>query len=392
MLYKGIIHIGFLGMPDVILNFYFVSLGHGPQTIGILQSLPRLGGLLTGIPVGLMASRIGTRRLMLLSSLGVAGTFLAMVLFQSITMLMLARFVFGFFFGAIQVASAPMLMSLAERPYRTHLFSYFNIVSLICTSFGSFIGGYLPSLMVVILPGVMTATSSGAYGGVLFICALVVTVSIVPLVFMRETETPNVRTDLSPSNPIPWKQLLYVSIPMLTFGFSGGLTFPFFNLFFRTVFDVPDNTIGTILSVGWIGMALFPLLNPLWDKYIGKARSLGVLMTVASLAFLILGSASTLALGIMAYVMAISIRNTMQPLYQPLVMENLPAELHNVVSSVGLVIWNIGWFAATAISGFWQVRYGFGFIMSVVAINVFISGMSIILIFGKQQSSEAGNS
>lgn len=373
-------------MPDVILNFYFVSLGHGPRTIGILQSLPRLGGLLTGIPVGLMVGRIGTRRLMLLSTLGVAGTFLAMVLFPSIAMLMLTRFVFGFFFGAIQVASAPMLMSLTERSYRTHLFSYFNIVSQSGTSFGSFIGGYLPAMMVVFFPTVVTATSSGAYGGVLVICALIVTMSIIPVVFMRETETSNVKTDPSPSKPIPWKRLLYFSIPMLTFGFSGGLTFPFFNLFFRTVFDLPDKTIGIILSVGWIGMALAPLLNPLWDKYLGKAWSLGILMTVASLAFLILGSASTLALGIIAYVMAISIRNTMQPLYQPLVMENLSPELHNVVSSVGLVIWNIGWFAATAISGFWQVRYGFGFIMSVVAINVFISGMSTVLIFRKHQS------
>ena len=59
LLYSLIWHIGMFGIMDVVLNFYFVSLGYGSETIGLLQSLPRIGGLLTGVPVGLIVSDSG---------------------------------------------------------------------------------------------------------------------------------------------------------------------------------------------------------------------------------------------------------------------------------------------------------------------------------------------
>jgi len=42
LLYSAIFHIGVLGLADVVLNFYFVSLGYDSQVIGQLQSYPRL--------------------------------------------------------------------------------------------------------------------------------------------------------------------------------------------------------------------------------------------------------------------------------------------------------------------------------------------------------------
>ncbi len=39
LLYGAIFHIGLFGIADVILNFYFVSLGYDTQTISALQSL-----------------------------------------------------------------------------------------------------------------------------------------------------------------------------------------------------------------------------------------------------------------------------------------------------------------------------------------------------------------
>jgi hypothetical protein len=48
---------------------------------------------------------------------------------------------------------------------------------------------------------------------------------------------------------------------------------------------------------------------------------------------------------------------------------------------MSMVMWNVGWFAATAISGFWQTAYGYPFIMRVVSIGVFITGITVILIF-----------
>lgn len=92
-------HIGLLGMLDVLVNFYFASLGHGQETIGLLQSLPRLAGFLTSIPLGLLANRIGGRRVMILASVGCAVA-LWLQLFATLPMLGVSRFLFGLFYGA----------------------------------------------------------------------------------------------------------------------------------------------------------------------------------------------------------------------------------------------------------------------------------------------------
>ena len=60
-------HIALLGIADILLNFYLVSIGFDGQTIALLQSLPRLSGFLIGLPIGLFADRIGNRRLIMLS-------------------------------------------------------------------------------------------------------------------------------------------------------------------------------------------------------------------------------------------------------------------------------------------------------------------------------------
>ena len=113
----------------------------------------------------------------------------------------------------------------------------------------------------------------------------------------------------------------------------------------------------------------------------GGAATLGI----AAIAFLGLSAAPVLAVSVVCYVVAISFRNVMQPLFQPLIMDTLPPNLHNIASSVGMVLWNVGWFSATAISGFWQEAYGFDVIMRVVAAGVLVNGVMVVLLFRNRQ-------
>lgn len=393
LLYGAVFHIGLFGIPDVVLNFYFVSLGYNSETIGVLQSLSRISGLLTGLPVGYLANRIGERRIIFVSTFGVAFTLLLMVAIPSQASIAAARFLLGFFYGAGQIATAPLMVKLVNKGSSTHFFAYHNIVSMGATALGSLIGGYLPAVLVGAAAGSIAAQSSAAYGAALVACAVIIIISALPLLGVREhrnpAPAPSADGTPAPRKRLPWRLMLVLSLPMILFGFSGGLTFPFYNLFFRETFASSDEIVGTILSYGWLGMALIPMLNPVWDRRFGKALSLGLLMTVASVAFFLLSRADQLSAAIIYYVIAVSLRNCMQPLYQPLLMETLPAELHNLASSTGLVLWNIGWFCATTLSGFWINQYGYGFIMQIVAVVVFFSGWGVVLAFRKKPTFAA---
>lgn len=380
--YTMIFHIGFFGIPDVVLNFYYVSLGHTPEEIALLASLPRIAGLLSGIPVGLVSNRLGERRVLVLATLGAAAALALMVAMPTVAVLVMTRFGLGFFYGAAQIVQATM-MARAVRAERANLyFSVFNIVGMSCMALGNMVGGVLPTW----LAGANYAETSAAYGGSLRVCAALLMVSIAPLLAVTPQGHRRQEGGAKPGT-VPYRAILWLSVPMLMFGFTGGLTFPFYNLLFRATFALPDPAIGQVLGFGSLSMALVPMVNPWVARHLGSANAISGLLLIASLGFFVLGAATgarLLAVAIVAYLVAVGTRNTMQALYQPLLMSHLSDEHHNMGNSIASVVWNLGWFGATAVSGLLQTRVGYPFIMYVVGVGLVLCALSVYLIFRSQ--------
>lgn len=387
--------IGMLGLLDVLVNFYFASLGNNPETIGLLQSLPRLSGFLTSVPLGFLTNRIGTRRMLIFSTIGcVLAIWLQLI--PVLPMLAISRFLFGLTYGAQQIAIAPRIVEMIESRQRTRFFALHNLLTMGAMAFGSFIGGYLPGWLTTatqtLVPAQWTAsaTTPYAYGIAIFVAGLISLIGIIPMLDLRAR---TVKTDTPPRTPftaasfsasvakMPWLMLALAALPMLTFGFSGGLTFPFYNLFWREQFGLADQSVGTILSIGWIGMAAIPLINSTLEARFGRTGTLRLMMILSAIAFLVLGLLPALLISVGAFIIAISGRNTMNPLFQPLVLESLPPSLSNIASSMMMVMWNIGWFAATAMGGFIVERFGYGMVMMLAALSVLLTGFSIPMIF-----------
>lgn len=386
MLYSAIFHIGLYGITDVILNFYFTSLGHSSETIGMLQSLPRIGGLFISLPAGLIATRLGPYRILLYGSAGIALSMALPLAVPTLPSLAISRLLLGLFYGGQQIAMNPFMGSLTSSDQQPFLFSYHNVITMFATAFGSFVGGFLPTLAVSVLnlpaPVETASHSTPAYAAALLVGLLVVIISLLPLLSVSESSSAQMAAKVRlPLRDFPWKRLLLMAVPMLFFGFTGGLTFPFYNLFFRETFRVSDEVVGTILGIGWIGMGIIPLINPWLDRRFGRSNALFITLTTAAIAFFGLSITTSLWLSVVAFVIGAAARNTMQPLFQPLIMANLPPSVHNMASSVGFVAWNIGWFSATSSSGILQAAQGFDFIMQVVAGGVLLTGISVLLVF-----------
>jgi MFS family permease len=392
MLYNALLHVGMFGIADVALNFYFVSLGYDVATIALLQSVPRISGVLTSIPMGMVNAKVGSYRVMLYCTLGCALCFVMMVLFPYFWVIVASRFLLGFFYGAQQIALAPLMGALVESTRHTHFFAYHNVISMLSMAFGSFIGGAMPALLVTMLAPILpVAAASGAespfaYGAALMVAGILVVLSAVTFAPVKEPEKSEQAALVTGSGSkeklqVPWRLLFIMTLPMIPFGFTGGLTFPFFNLFFRTQFGVADQVVGVILSIGWLGMAFIPMINSTLEKRFGHAQALGITMTMACIGFFWLSMAPTLAWSVVGFVIGISFRNTMQPLFQPLLMSRLPSSLHSFVSSLSNIMWNIGWLTATSSSGMLQTTIGFRAIMDLVAVGTLFTGLCIVFIY-----------
>jgi MFS family permease len=333
---------------------------------------------------------------MLLSTVGCAVSLVLLVVSPALPMLAISRFLFGFAYGGQQIMAAPITASLVDRSSATRFFATVNVVSSVAGAGGNFLAGYLPALTVTLavalVPNVIHGPQSPfAYGAALVVAAAITLVSVVPFHFIhrrRVAVAPMSAVVAPPRVRTPWRSLVFMSLPMLLFGFTGGLTFPFYSLFFRVQFALPDDAVGTILSLGWLGMAFTPMFNPWWERRLGRARALGVTMTIAACGFFVLGLTRAVPLSILAYAIGVSFRNTMMPMFTPLVLHSLPNALHNNASGMSMGLWNVGWLVATAISGFWQTTYGFGFIMQVVGVGVLLTGVSVLLIFRKAHATQ----
>ena len=378
-------HIGLLGIADILLNFYLVSIGTDAETIGLLQSLPRLSGFMVGLPIGWVANRVGNRRLIALSTAGIALSVAATAFTQALPALVISRFCWGACFGANQVVKPPFMVTLTQRSEHTAQFSYHNLVSMLAVAIGSALGGILPLLVSRLIgieggAGLRPEVMPLAYQGGIIIAALLIMLSVLPVLALRGDSAVSAATEARNRlvlRAAPWRSILRLTFPLFVFGISGGLTFPFFNLFFRDVFGIGDSAVGGIIGLGWLVMGIMPLLNPFWEARMGRALALSALMVASALAFVGLSLSGALLTATLFYVLAIGIRNTMQPLFQPLLMDSLNADFHNIASSVGLVLWNLGWFGSTLSFGFLQSSLGYRNIILVVAFFVLLNGLSI---------------
>ncbi len=378
-------HIALLGIADILLNFYLVSIGYDTGTISLLQSLPRLSGFLIGLPIGLIANRVGNRRLILLSTAGLALAVAATALTQHLAIIAASRFLWGACFGANQVVKPPFMVTLTDRSEHTAQFSYHNLVAMLAVALGSALGGALPlfasqTLGIVGTIDMRPEEMPLAYRVSIMCAALLLLLSNLPILALRSASAKEKNAGSAGYRMwrnAPWRRLLRLTFPLFVFGISGGLTFPFFNLIFRELFGIADSAVGSVIGLGWLVMGLMPLFNPAWEARLGRAGALTALMLVSAAAFVGLSQAQGLAIAIIFYVLAIGIRNTMQPLFQPLLMDSLDAAYHNIASSLGLVMWNIGWFISTFSFGALQLAIGYRNIMLVVAFFVVLNGFTI---------------
>ncbi|MCC7208672.1 MAG: MFS transporter [Anaerolineae bacterium] len=393
LLYNFIFNFGLYGVADVVLNFYFVSLGVPPETIGILQTLTRVGGILAGIPAGMLADRFGARRITVVAMIVAALSYIPMISLPSVPVMAFSRILLGLSFTSALIAATPLLVSLVEPRHRTHALSYYQIVSLAGTSLGTLAGGFLPAALVGIFPlpahvDGPPEQSSLAYGLTLATGAVLLLVSILPLLPMAPPRLAQPRDAQDRTGArTPWLKLAFLTFPWLLFGVSAGLSFPFYNLFFRQRFEATDTVVGSILSLGWLVMGLVGLAAPWLEKRLGRLQAIFLTSVVAAIMFLALGAAETLPLGIVAYVIAASVRNLFAIFFTPVILDAFGPRLYSLSSGFGSLVWNVGYFASGTFSGFWAASYGFGFLMNLVAALVFVTAIVTWAIFARRRDA-----
>jgi MFS family permease len=156
------------------------------------------------------------------------------------------------------------------------------------------------------------------------------------------------------------KLLSKLILPMLLTSLGAGLIMPFMNVFFRVEHGASDPVIGSLFAWGSLAMGLGLLIAPPLAERIGKIQ-LVVITQGLSIPFLVLlGFSPWFWMSALAYYVRLALMNMSSPVYQTFVMEQVDASARATVASLVSMAWNFGWAFSPTISGWLQVRYGFG--------------------------------
>src|SRR2546426_5962761 len=173
-----------LSLSALTLNYYVHSLGYQPDFIGVFSAMPAIGALISAVPVGLLADRLGRKPVLLLSAL-LTPLFLALCgLVTTPFWLLVCAFMQGVVSTAYWVTNLPLLTESTTESQRVGVFALNSFLLLGVGALGNLLGGAIPEFMAGILHVSPASTIALRYG--VFAAALFTFVFGLPLWFLRE--------------------------------------------------------------------------------------------------------------------------------------------------------------------------------------------------------------
>ncbi len=350
-----------LGVYRLLANFYVLSAGYDQALLGQLITISSMSALLTAVPMGYLADRLGRKNSLLLGGFVVSLAIVGMVVLPGRWMFYAMNTLIGVAQSLSAVTMAPFLLENSGEEERTYLFSLSSGLQMAAAFVGNAIGGYLPTWMGAWFS--VAATSSSAYAGALGVIAALSAFGLLPLFWLR---TPRLaKSDRTFFDPFSYARqhpatLGKLIAPMLVTSIGAGLFMPFMNVFFRVVHKQPDPVIGNVLAWGALAMGIGLMIAPPLADKLGKARLVVITQGLSIPFLMLLGFAPYFWLSALAHYARLSLMNMSGPVYQTFVMEHVEPESRATVASLVNMAGNFGWAFSPSISGWLQVTYGFG--------------------------------
>ena len=359
-----------VGVFRLLYNFYILSLGYDESLLGNLITTNNTTALLAAIPMGYLADRLGRKSALLASAVAYAAGVVLMVLFPSTPVFFVMNVLLGLAQSLSTVTQSPFLMENSGEEERTYLFSLSFGLRMTAMFAGNWLGGYLPSWFG--LWQQVDATSSTAYGTALGITVLVMLAGLYPLARIRGADGPGApgRSNFLPLAYLRRNLRMFgrLVLPLLVTSFGAGLFIPFMNIYFRQVYGQSDQAIGTLFAWGSLAMAVGFLLAPAIADSMGKIQ-LVVMTQLVSIPFLVLlGFSPFYGLAALAYYARLTLMNMSNPVYQTFVMEHVEPDARATAASLISMAWSSGRAFSPTVSGYIQVRYGFGPVFMLVIV------------------------
>jgi MFS family permease len=335
-----------------------------------------MAGVALGLPIGLLIDRIGAWRSLILGVLAYSGGWALALLSGALWALALTQFLVGAAQILALTAVVPLMTGVTSSGERATVFGLNTSAAMIVGLLGSAAGGLLPALGAALV-------GSGPQEVVAYRLALTAVVAFgvaAALPVLRGVSEPGrdeLATSAQPAQArLSAGRLLRFALPALLLGVGSGALLPFQNLFFRQQFGLSDAAVGVVLAVSALVMGLGAVIGAPVSARLGLQRAAAALRVGAVPAMLLMLIPALLPATAGFCLRGLFVAASF-PLNDALVMQITPARQRGAAMSLTSVLWSLGWAGASIVSGWAQLRWGFGPAILAAAAAYALSSLAI---------------
>jgi len=341
----------------VLRNQYVVDLGMGERYTQI-QGFNSIGGLLIAIPAIALIGRFRARTLLVFIAIFNGLAFAAQGVFGSFEVFLSSAFVAGIAMSLNMALASPFLMRNTGMAERIFAFSFQAVVAApLAGVFGSALSGVVQSNAAswagdtITFLGRETSGQLFGYQVALLLAACFMFSALVPIMCIRRENTEGNKRSIRELMRIhDKKRLLVLCTPEMVVGLGAGLTIPFFNVYFQTVWKLDPESIGLLFMAMAALQVVSFLLAPALVKRWGPVKVI-IGSQLLSLPFFVeLAMGHFLWLAILAFILRNNLMNLAQPVLKQFSQEVVTEKDRNAVSvilhSSRHILWTLGNFIA----------------------------------------------
>jgi MFS family permease len=371
-----------ISIGQVSTNLYVYSLGYPKEFVGLVAAMPALGALVSAVPIGLIADRIGRRPLLIISGLLNPLALVGIALSTQPGPLLIASLANGFLSSAYWVTNLPMLTESTREDQRVGVLALNSFLLLGVGALGALVGGVVPEVAGGILHQAATDPIPLRWG--VLAAAFVTFLPAPPLFWIREasrlratvaataaagaelppeSEPAVLETGLNPEGqpyPVGWAALAALFVKLLIPDFLAtvgeGTVIGLIQLFFLLRFSLQPGGLGVILTVAGLLGGAVSLTAPRIVRRWGKLRTATTMQYLSAPVMLATGFAPLLALSASAEFSRIVLRGLFEPTYAAFAMERLSSRNRATLSGCYSVTWSLGFSIGPILAG-WLQQY-----------------------------------
>jgi MFS family permease len=392
-----------LSISTLTLNYYVHSLGYHPDFVGVFSAMPAIGALVSAVPVGMLADRIGRKPVLVLTAI-LTPLFLALCgLVATPFWLLFCAFMQGVVSSAYWVTNLPLLTESTTERQRVGVFALNSFLLLGVGALGNLLGGAIPEFMAGILHVSAASTLPLRWG--VFSAALFTFVFGLPLWLLREPKRITANKAVSEESVrnsghlaeavlhqkrelLPVALFVKLLVPDLLFTMGEGAVVALMQLFFILRFHLLPGTLGIIFTISGLAGGIFSLTAPLFVKRWSKLRLVTSVQYLTAPLMVLIGFAPTLPLAITGEYARSLMRTLIEPVYAAFAMEQVSNRHRATLSGFYSVTWSIGFSIGPTVGGWLQSNVSLSASFVFGAFCLLLAPSLLLTFFGRRQTRE----